>query len=94
MAKAPPPPPTAAQTVAALRTALEAALEQGHDPAGMVLNLTRRDAVLIHRSDSFAPEEIRFEPEGMRVMGVMSTVGQTAVSGLAVAAPADMAASA
>lgn len=86
MAKAPPPQPTGAQIVAALRSALETALGQGHDPAGLVLNLTRRDAVLIHRSESFAPDDIRFEPDGMRVMGVMSTVGLTPVSALAVLA--------
>lgn len=83
MAKAPPPQPTGAQIVAALRSALETALGKGQDPAGLVLNLTRRDAVLIHRSASFAPGEIRFEPDGMRVMGVMSTVGLTTVSALA-----------
>ena len=69
-------------TITALRGLISDADGQGADRAGLLLNLTHRDAALLKRSPAVAMDEISFLGGEMRFLGVKVEVGAVTVSAL------------
>jgi hypothetical protein len=75
-----PSPPTEADRIQRMRDWVIDAERQGAQKSDLLLRLTHRDVATIKRHPSVRSNEVAFEPEGMRFLGVRVAEGGVAVS--------------